>query len=285
MILITGASGHVGRRTAELLAQKGRALRLMVRDAKRAPKLSNSEIVEADYANSESLDKAFSGVDTAFVVSGHAEPGERAKLHKNAFDAAARNGVGHVVYLSFQGASPDSKFPFGRDHHQSEQYLRASGMLFSALRDNLYLDMVLELFNEDGVIRAPAGQGAAAYVAREDVAQVTAAVLSNPPDSSAVYDVTGPEALTLAEAAKRLSALVGRELRYENESVEESRKWRSKFDAPAWEVETWLGSYLAIAAGELAAVSDTVLRFTGRQPLSLESYFADRPYLLANLRR
>lgn len=283
MILITGATGAVGGSVARLLADEGRRLRLLVRDRTRAPNLPHAEVVTGDYADPDSLDGAFAGVDTAFVVSGYAEPGVRARLHKNAFDAAARAGVGHVVYLSFQGAAPNSRFPMSRDHHQSERYLRESGVPYTALRDNLYLDLVPEMFG-DGVVRGPAGRGAAALVAREDAARVAAAVLTSPPAASGTYDVTGPEALTLAETAARLSALVGRELRYQEESVEAGRAWRRQLGAPDWEVATWLGSYEAIAAGELRAVSDTVARFTGRPARNLEAYFGERPHLLDKLR-
>jgi hypothetical protein len=90
--------------------------------------------------------------------------------------------------------------------------------------------------------------------------------------------------LTLQETASHISLLVGRELRYENESVEEGRKWRNTLGAPAWEVDTWLGSYEAIAGGELDTVSDTVLQFTGDQPLSLSQYFGKHSELLNKLR-
>lgn len=283
MILITGASGRVGRRTAELLADKGHSLRLMVRDPNRAQELSIGQVVQGDYAEPATLDPAFAEVDSAFIISGYAKPGERALLHKNAIDAATRTHVKHLVYLSFQGASPESKFPMSQDHYQSEQFLKESGISFTVLRDNFYLDLIPEMFDSEGVMRGSASDGAAAWVAREDVAQVAAAVLSRPNDFRAVYDVTGSEALTMTETAKRLSALVGRELRYENESVEEGRKWRSTFGAPDWEVDTWLGSYEAIAAGELEQTSDTVLQITGSQPFSLEAYFAEYPHLLEPL--
>lgn len=284
MILITGATGNIGRRTAELLSEQGRQLRLMVRDPSKAPRLPGAEAVRGDYSDPATLDTAFANVETALIVSGYARPGERALLHKNAFDAAARAGVSHLVYLSFQGAAPDSKFPMSRDHYQSEQYLRESGVPFTALRDNLYLDLIPEMFDAQGVMRGPAGQGKAALVSREDVTRVAAAVLSSPAGSGATYDVTGPEALTMTETARRLSALVGRELRYEDESVEEGRRWRSQSGAPDWEVETWLGSYEAIAAGELEQTSDTVLRITGSRPFDLEAYFTARPQLLKHLR-
>ena len=136
-----------------------------------------------------------------------------------------------------------------------------------------------------GVVRGPAGAGRAAYVSREDVARTAAACLSSEWSGNRVFDVTGPEAITLDEAAMRLSALSGRTLRYVDETVEESRRWRAASGAPDWEVETRMGSYLATAAGELAEVSETVERFTGRRPATLEEYFTVRPELLDGLRK
>src|SRR4051794_38925473 len=128
MILVTGASGAVGGRVARLLADRGLKLCLSVRDRTRAPELSGAEVVVGDYADPEGLPAAFAGVDTAFIVSGYAEPGERWKLHANAVDASAAAGVGRIVYLSFQGAAPDSAFAFARDHHQTEQHILSTGI-------------------------------------------------------------------------------------------------------------------------------------------------------------
>src|SRR5260370_14542813 len=124
MILITGATGNIGRRVAELLSKRGETLRLMGRRVESMPDLAQSERVIGDYANPASLDKAFEGVNRAFIVSGYAEPDRRPELHWNAFQAASRAGVRHLVYLSFLGASPQSKFPMSRDHYLSEQYLK-----------------------------------------------------------------------------------------------------------------------------------------------------------------
>ncbi|MGA9522253.1 MAG: SDR family oxidoreductase [Myxococcaceae bacterium] len=285
MILITGATGHVGRRCAQILAADHLPLRLMARDPARAERLPGAEVVHGDYGDPRSLDAAFSGIDAALVVSGSAEPMQRARLHANAFEAAARAGVRHLVYLSFQGASPHSKFPYSRDHFASEKALGHSGVTFTALRDNFYMDLLPTMFDAYGILRDPGRGGKAAFVSREDVAQVAAAVLRNPPTSSATWNVTGPEALSLEEVVHRLAAKVGRRLHYVPETVEEGRAWRSKLASEPWEVDVWIGSYLAIAAGELEATSDAVERFTGRAPLSFDAYFDDRPELLAPLRR
>jgi len=281
VILITGASGRVARRTAELLAGDGQRLRLMTRNPQRAPKLTDAETVRGDFAEPATLKDAFTGVSAALVVSASGEPGERARLHRNAFQAAARAGVGHVVYLSLQGAAPDSKYPFSRDHYLSEQYLFAAGLPCTVLRNAFYIDMFLEKLDTEGVVRGPAQQGRGAFVSREDVARTAAAVLRKQPGG--IYDVTGPEALSVADIARRLSTLVDRQLRYEDESADAARERLSKLEPLPWRVDLSVGWFEAIAAGELKHTSDTVLRFTGTAPLSLEDYFRAFPKLLRAL--
>jgi uncharacterized protein YbjT (DUF2867 family) len=281
MILITGASGRVARRTAELLARDGHRLRLMTRNPARAPKLTEAETVRGDFAEPATLKDAFAGVSAALVISASGEPGERARLHRNAFQAAAQARVAHVVYLSLQGAAPDSKYPFSRDHSLSEQFLFAAGLPCTVLRNAFYMDMFLEKFDAGGVVRGPARQGRGAFVSREDVARTAAAVLLKQPGGT--YDVTGPEALSVAGIAGRLSPLVGRQLRYEDESADAARERLSKLEPLAWRVELSVGWFLAIAAGELERTSDTILRFTGTPPLTLEAYFRAFPELLRAL--
>ena len=281
MMLITGASGRVARRTSELLGSEGRALRLMTRTPQRVSGLARAEVVYGDFAEPASLDHAFAGVTTALIVSGSAEPGKRALLHRNAFEAAARAHVQHVVYLSLQGSSPESKYPYSRDHALSEQYLAATGLAFTVLRNAFYMDMFLDMFDAAGIIRGPAKQGRAAFVSREDCARVAAAVLNAPPGGT--YDVTGPQALNLVDVAQCLSGIVGRNLLYEDESIEAGREWRTKLGEPAWQVELSLGWHEAIAAGELGRTSDAVLRFTGKSPLNIENYLAAFPGLLRPL--
>lgn len=284
MIVVTGATGHVGGRIAQILAEKGAKQRLVVRDQARAPKLAGVQTVTADYADPVALDRAFRGAEVAFIVSGNAKEGERARLHMNAIDAAVRAGARHLVYLSFHGASPLSKFPMGRDHFLTEQHLAATGVSHTALRDDLYLDALVEMFDAGGIVRGPAGAGRAAWVSREDVAQLAAAILLDPSLGGGSLDVTGPEAIGFAEAAERLSKLTGRELGYRDETLAEARAWRAETGAPDWEVDTWIGSYVAMAAGELERTSPTIERVLGRRPMTLEEYFAAHPEHLAPLR-
>ena len=283
MLLITGASGRIARRTAELLAQKEISLRLMSRTPDRVPRFPRSEVVEGDFADPISLAAAFRGATFAFVISGSGKPGERARLHRNAFEAAARAGVQHVIYLSLQGAAPTSKYPLSRDHYLSEQYLAETGVAHTVLRNAFYIDMFLERFDPDGVVRGPAGETKGAFVAREDAARTAAAVLLDPPGGD--LDVTGPEALSVREVASRLSVMVGRDLRYEEESAECARERLSKTESEPWRIALAVGWFEAIRAGELEHTSDTVSRSTGAPPMNLETYFRLFPGLLKPLRR
>src|ERR1035437_6529761 len=239
MLLITGASGRVGRRTAVLLTQAGYSLRLMTRTPQQAPKLDGAEVVRGDFAEPATLDGAFAGVSAVLVVSGSGKPGERARLHRNAFEAAARARVRHVVYLSLQGASPTSKYPFSRDHSLSEQYLAATGLPHTVLRNAFYLDMFLNKFDDEGVMCGPANETRGAFVSREDAARTAAAVLADPPGGT--HDVTGLEALSLADVAVRFSALIGRQLRYQPESAQSARDRLSEREPDAWRVDLSVG--------------------------------------------
>lgn len=281
MILVTGASGQLGGLVARKLIDRGQPVRLLSRDPSRLTDFPEAEVAAGAYEDPAALDRACAGCDAAFVVSGHTEPMIRAKSHGNVFQAAARAGAQYIVYTSFQSAGPASQFPYGRDHYQSEIYLGETGVPHLALRNSLYLDMIPELFNPEGVILGPAGAGRVAWASREDIAETAAAALSEPGKFQGALPLTGPEALTLGETAELLVELTGRDLRYQDETMAAGRIWRSKFDVPDWEVDVWLGSYAAIAAGEMEALSDTVERITGHKPMSIREFEARFPGRLA----
>ena len=272
MIGVTGATGGIGSRVARLLADAGVAQRLVVRDPVRAPSLAGAEVAEASYGD-HSLLAALDGVDTLFLVSA-SESADRVSLHKATVDAAVEAGVRRVVYTSFAGAAPHATFTFARDHWHTEQHLRGSGIEFTFLRDNMYLDFIPGTVGEDGVIRGPAGDGRVAAVTRDDVAAVAARVLVESGHAGATYELTGPTAFTLTEAAALMTEAWGRKVRYEAETLDEAYRSRERYGAPAWEVAGWVTSYAAIASGEMGAVSTAVSDLTGRPPIGLAEYLA-----------
>jgi NAD(P)H dehydrogenase (quinone) len=150
LILVTGATGKIGSSIARQLERRGKDLRLLVRDPKKLSGFSSTEKLTGDYGDVESLDHAFRGVSSAFIVSGYAKPGERSKLHRNAFQAAQRAGVRYLIYLSTLGASANSRFPMSRDHYESEGFLKETGVPHTILRDSFYSELAVQMFDEDG---------------------------------------------------------------------------------------------------------------------------------------
>lgn len=283
LVAVTAATGQLGGRVARRLAARGVRQRLVVRDPSRAPQLSDTETVEATYQDGTALREALRGVDTLLLVSA-SETADRVAVHRNAVDAAVDAGVQRIVYTSFLGAAEDCTFTFGRHHWHTEQHIRHRGLPATFLRDSLYLDVLPFFVGADGVIRGPAGDGRVAAVARDDVADVAVEALLDPAHAGQTYELTGPEALSMGELAARLTRLTGRQIAYHNESLEEAYASRASYGAPGWEVEGWVTSYAAIAAGELDVRTDDVERVTGHPPVGLDELVTRDPSLVRHLR-
>jgi uncharacterized protein YbjT (DUF2867 family) len=284
MIALTGATGVLGGRVARRLAGAGVPLRLVVRDAGRAPDLPGAEVVEnrGGYPDGAGFRAALAGVDTLYLVSA-AEAEDRLRQHLTAVEAAAAAGVRRIVYTSFVGAGrADPTFTLVRHHGATEAAVAATGVRHTFLRHSMYADFVPFFAVREGdraVIAAPAGDGRTGFVSRDDLADVAAAVLLREDDDldGQALEVTGPEALTLAEAARVLTEVTGIPAEYRPQTVEEAWATRRPSGHPDWEIEGWVTSYLAIAAGELAAVTDVVERLTGRPPRSVAEHLRAHP--------
>ena len=308
MLAITGATGKLGSKVTSRLANLGRSQRLIVRDPGRAPQLPGAEVAQiSSFGDRAAMKRALAGVRKLFLVSARDRMGvnqaaamaglpppryDRAQQQIAAVDAAMEAGVQHIVYLSFLNAAEDATFILARDHFHTEEHIRKLGMPFTFLRVSLYTDNVPLRVSDDGVIRAPAGEGRVAWVTRDDIADVIVAVLTGSGHERRAYDVTGPEALTMAETAASLSSVTGREITYRAQNSREARTEHTttgmdKFEAERraltgmgldeYEVEVWVTHYLQIAAGELAAVSNIVPELTGHRAQSLTEYLQYHP--------
>jgi NAD(P)H dehydrogenase (quinone) len=308
MLAIMGAAGEIGGRVSARLAKLGLAQRLIVRDPSRAPSLPGAEVWPASsYGDVVAIGQALSGIKTLFLISADvlmgvirksAEKGiptpayDRLQQHTAAVAAAAAVGVQRIVYLSFLSAAADATFILARSHFHTEEYIRSTGVPFTFLRQGLYMDKVPLHVSVDGVIRGPAGEGRSAWVARDDVADVAVAVITESGHDGRTYDVSGPEALTLAETAERLSSVTGRKITYQAQTPHEARTLRNASRLDEWEanrqavtghgitdheVEVWISHYLQMATGEAAIVSDTVPRLTGHEAISLSEYLMKHP--------
>jgi NAD(P)H dehydrogenase (quinone) len=262
MIAVTGATGEVGRRVVAHLSSAAVPHFSVVRDAARA---AGEYRVASDYGARNEMIAAFSDADTVFLVPA-AENAERVEQHKTAVDAALAAGVPRLVYLSFLRAAPDATFTLARDHWATEEHIRATGLRWTFLRMNLYMDFIPRMVAGDGVIRGPAGDGRVSAILRDDVAAAASAVLLSDGHDGASYDLTGPSSFSLAEAATLMGA------RFEDETDDQAYASRAIYDAPDWEVRGWVTSYQAIRDGSLDVISPAVRDLTGRPPTSLAEY-------------
>ncbi|MDR6861714.1 SDR family oxidoreductase [Phycicoccus sp. 3266] len=268
VIGLTGVTGRLGRKVLDRLVAAGAPAVLLARHPDRVEAPSQWVRRRCDYADPTGARESLRGIDVLLMVSG-AETPDRVDQHIAFVDAAVAAGVRHVVYTSFLGAAADATFTLARDHWATEEHLRASGLSWTFLRDSLYADF-LPMMTVDGAIRGPAGDGRVGAVAQDDIADAVVAVLTDPEQhAGAAYDLTGPEALTLDEVAQVVSEVTDTPTRYEPETLEEAYASRASYGAPDWQVDAWVSTYTAIAAGELATVSDAVPRLTGHPATSL----------------
>ena len=292
VIAVTGATGALGRRVVQRLAgQEAVRLRLVVRDAASAPRVPGAEVAEVPggYADGAGMTAALDGAHTVYLVSA-AEAQDRLQQHRTAVRAVADAGAQRVVYTSFVGAGrPDPTFTLVRDHTATEEAVRATGLRHTFLRHCMYADFVpFFAVPEDGqaVIAAPAGDGRTAFVSRDDLADVAAAVLrdDSPTLDGAALEVTGPEPLSLDAAAAVLTEVTGRPAAYRRQTVAEAWATRRPSGHPDWEIDGWVSSYLAIAAGELGAVTDVVPTLTGHPARTVAEHLRAHPEDWAHLR-
>lgn len=270
-VAVTGATGRIGGGVARALSAAGVPTRLVVRDPTRAPRLPGAEVARASYDDGPAVLQALHGIETVFMVSG-AEAENRLAQHRTFVAGASAAGVRHLVYLSLVGAAQDATSTLARDHFATEQRIREGSWKWTFLRDNLYADFLPAMLGVDGALRGPAGAGRAAVVAQADVVAAATAVLRRPADhANATYELTGPSAVSMAEAAVLLAEQTGRPVRYVDETIEEAYTSREVYNAPKWQVDAWVSSYLAIADGTMEQVTDDVETLAGRPPMSVRA--------------
>jgi len=216
-IALTGATGSLGRLVVDSLLASGDTPIAIVRDAAKASDIAAKgvEVRVADYSDPVALRSAFEGVDTLLLISGN-QVGQRIQQHQNAIDAAESAGVGRVVYTSAPKAT-ESTLVLAPEHKATEEYLTASGLNYTILRNNWYNEnyfQQVDAVRETGVLVAAAGDGKVASASRKDFAEAAARVLVTDDHDRQVYELTGDTAWDYDEFASVLSDVTGREVVY-----------------------------------------------------------------------
>src|SRR5262249_48333768 len=220
MILITGAGGLAGSAVIREFARNQSPVRALVRSRAKAEALAglpNVELVEGDMQRPETLSEAFSRVDRALLIS--SSDLEMVKTQSAFIDAAKKAGVRHVVKLSGLKASLTSPFMFNRMHAEIERHLERSGVAWTHLRPSQFMTEYLRevpTITHQNALFLPLEDVKLAPVAIDDIAKAVSALLRTPGHEAKRYEMTGPEALTMAEVAEQISAAVGKTVRYVN---------------------------------------------------------------------
>ena len=278
-ILLTGATGKIGTVLANMLAEKGIPFRAMVRNAADAARFSHmkgAEVIVGDFDNPDSLRHAVAGIQSAFLLTNSTASAERQQITFT--DIAAAAGVKHLVKLSQYKADAASPVRFLRYHAAVEAYIAASGMAYTFLRPNLFMQGFL-LFRDSiihkGQFYAPAGNAKVSVVDVRDIAAVAATALTSNRWYNKVLDITGPESLTHYELAGILSEVTGKAVRYIDVAPEDMLQAVLSLGFPEWQAEGLMEDYAHYARGEAAGISNAVQEVTGKAARSFVEFVKD----------
>jgi uncharacterized protein YbjT (DUF2867 family) len=278
MILITGATGKTGGEAARQLAAAKVPFRALVRNPDKASALKalGAEIVIGDITDPQALKRAMAGVDKAFLVMPNEE--EQVQVERQFIDEAKAAGVRHIVYLSSLESLPESTNPITRAHVATEDYLRKSGLAWTMLRPTFFNQLLLSSARRikgDGQIVMPAGNGTVAATDVRDVGEVIVLVLTQPGHENKSYDLTGPELLTMSEIAAKFSKVLGREVRYIDQPIDEFAAVLRSIGVKEWRVSAVCKEFQAIAGGAIDHTTNKIAELLGHPPISIEQFIAD----------
>jgi NAD(P)H dehydrogenase (quinone) len=286
MILVTGATGHFGNASINFLLEKGikanQILALVRNDqAAEAFKKQGVGTVMGDYDDYQSLVKAFTGVEKLLLISGN-DVEKRLGQHQNAIRAAKEAGIKHIVYTSFQRRNENESSPLwilAHSHIQTEKWLKESGIAYTILKNNIYMDFlpgfIGEKIAETGVIYVPAQNGRIAAVLRLEMAEAAASILSSSGHEGKEYDITNSEALSYEEIANILSEVLGKPINYISPTAEEYKNTLLGYGVPKEGVEIFSSIAVAQAEGELDLESKDLEKLLGRNPLSIKDFLVN----------
>jgi uncharacterized protein YbjT (DUF2867 family) len=275
MILVTGATGHVGRELVRQLDAEGAACRILVRDPARAAGLPGRvERRTGDLDDPAAIGQALDGVDRLFLLV----PGIGLEHTERVVAAARAAGVRHIVYLSSYAVIGDPVPAMGRWHHRREQLIRATGIPSTFLRPCGFMTNAfdwLPTLRSGGYVLDPIGPGRAALIDPADIAAVAVRALTEDGHNGREYLLTGSKALTVAEQVQILSAAIGRDIEVRPIATEaEAVRFRYPHGAPPALADALVEGLALMRSDTVGTLSDTVRQVLGRVPRTFADWCA-----------
>lgn len=277
-VLVTGATGRIGRHLVRALDGKPVHVRAMTRRPDQASELADTdaELVKGDFADPESLDDALAGVDRAFLLSPVLR--EMADLQRNFVDAAERTDLEHVVKLSAAGADADSMWDIARWHGEIEDRIETSEVAYTHLRPVFYMQNLLEdpqLKTSNVLARPVPSDTRINMIDTRDVAAAAATALTESGHTGTAYKLTGRQPVSLAKVAETLSEVMDQAIRYREVSPDKAVDVFVDRGSPEWLAREQVALFQGFAKGAGEVDTDAIERVLGRQPRSLREFVDD----------
>jgi NAD(P)H dehydrogenase (quinone) len=285
-ILITGATGNFGRGTINFILDKGippESITAFIRDMAKAEdlKAKGVKLKTGDYDDYASMIKAFRGTDKLLLISG-SDVFKRTRQQEDSVKAAKEAGVKHVVYTSFQRKNETASSPIAvvaEAHIKTEKWLKESGMIFTIMKNNLYMDglpMLLgEKVLESGIIYQPAGDGKTAFTLRNDMAEAAAQILTTSGHENKVYNITSDIAYSYNDISAILSDLTGKPIRYISPQKEEFIKTLTSAGVPEQYARIIAGFSEGMKQGEFEKTGPDLQNLIGRKPTLVKDFLKE----------
>jgi len=277
MILVTGASGNVGKMVLQEVSKSGAKHRAMYRSTAEAAKApAGTEKVIADFAKKDTLDAVLGGVDSVYLVCSPIQ--ELVQLESNMIDACAAAGVKHVVLNSAMGAGDyDKSCPSW--HRKVEDKLKTTRLSYTILRPNSFHQNVPAFFaptiRTEGVFYSSMRDAKNSFLDVRDIAVVAAKALAGGEHAGKIYELNGPEAISYAELARKISKVVGREVKYVDIPMDAQRKAMLGQGMPEWLVAALLDLQQYYLNGKGGEVDGLLQKLLGRAPITMAQFLSE----------
>src|SRR5258705_12344323 len=279
MILVTGASGNVGKMVLQEVAKSGAKHRAMYRSADEAAKArSGTETVIADFAKPETLKAALRGVDSVCVYLVCSPIPELVQLESNVIDACVAAGVKHVVLNSALGAGDyDKSFPSW--HRKVEDKLKGPRVSWTILRPNSFHQNVVAFFaptiRTQGAFYNSMRDAKNSFLDVRDIATVAAKALAAGEHAGKIYELNGPEAINYTELAKKVSKVAGREVKYVDIPMDAQKKAMLDQGMPEWLTTALLDLQQYYVNGKGGETDGLLQKFLGRAPITMDEFLKE----------
>lgn len=278
-ILVTGATGTVGSVLVEKLAAANAPARALVRSPEKAARLEKLglETSLGDLSQPETLHSALDGIDKVFLLSAPEE--RQARLQSNLVEAAKSAGVRRIVKLSAIGVGSGlEQIALGRVHRQTEEEIERSGISYTHLRPNGFMQnslMFAHSIKAQGAFYAPLADARVSYVDARDVAAVAYAALMEDGHENQAYEITGPEPLSYTDMAREFSNVLGKEVKYVEVPMEAARSAMLGMGMDEWLVNALVELYDYYGAGRADMVTDDVRKVAGQEAITFAQFARD----------